>query len=160
MQAPVELLKRLFAALTRAEWVPILLVRLALGYEFASSGWGKVHHLEKITKYFESLHIPAPGFNATLTASTELVGGTLVLLGLGTRFAAAPLAFTMVIAILTARLHEGMCPGDGPPATLSDLLYLSEPAFLLMFVWLVFSGGGKASVDHLIALRGEKAKGK
>jgi putative oxidoreductase len=49
-------------------------------------------------------------------------------------FAAAPLAIVMFVAILTAKIEE--------VHTLSDFLYLSEPAFLVIFVWLVFSGPG------------------
>lgn len=63
----------------------------------------------------------------------------------------------MLVATLTAKLHEGACPGDPPPSSLSDVLYLSEPCFLLMFVWLVFSGGGKASVDWFLAKRRSSA---
>ena len=51
----------------------------------------------------------------------------------------------MFVAILTAKVAE--------VHTLSDFLYLSEPAFFVIFVWLVFSGPGKVSLDHLIAKR-------
>ena len=54
----VDLVARVFASLKKHEWIPILLVRLALGYEFAISGWGKIHHLDKLTAYFAALHIP------------------------------------------------------------------------------------------------------
>ena len=134
-----------FEALTRNTWVPALLARLALGYEFLSSGFGKVGDLPKLASYFRELGISAPGFNATLTACTELVGGAALLLGLGTRFAAAALTVVMTVAILTARLKD--------VHTLSDFLYLSEPAFVVLFVWLVFNGAGKASVDALLVKR-------
>lgn len=145
MQNLVALVARIFATLKKNEWLPILLARLAMGYEFVSSGWGKLHGLDKLTAYFVELKIPAPGANAALTATTELVCGLLLIAGLGTRFAAAALSVVMTVAILTAKLKD--------VHTLSDFLYLSEPAFVLIFVWLVFSGPGKASVDHLIAQR-------
>jgi len=78
------------------------LARLTIGLVFIGTGWGKLHSLDDVTQFFASLHIPAPGFNARLAASTEFFGGILILIGLGTRLAALPVAFTMVIAILTA----------------------------------------------------------
>jgi|SRR5215467_1268746 len=141
MKALVDLVTKVFALLKANDWLPILLARLALGIEFVSSGWSKLHHLDSLTGYFASLHIPAPGFNATLTATTEFVGGSLLLLGLATRFAAAPLTITMIVALLTAKLHESTCQlSEGvaqimpPPSKLSDILYLVEPAFLIMFL--------------------------
>jgi putative oxidoreductase len=136
---------KIFAAFERLTWIPILLARLAMGYEFLSSGLGKIKDIPKLTAYFVELGIPMPGVNAALTATTELICGLLLLLGLGTRFAAAALTCVMTVAILTAKLKEAH--------TLSDFLYLSEPAFVVIFIWLVFSGAGKMSLDHLIAKR-------
>src|SRR5262245_33425285 len=113
-----NLASRIFRTLSKNEWVPILLARLAMGYEFLSSGWGKLHGLEKLTQYFQELHIPAPSINAVATAATEFVGGLLLILGLGTRFAAAALAVVMTVAIFTAKLKE--------VHDLSNFLYLSE----------------------------------
>lgn len=144
----VAIIDRVFAALRRNVWLPILLARLAMAAEFISSGSGKLGNLPKLTAYFVELGIPAPGANAAATATTELVGGILLLLGLGTRFAAAALSVVMTVAILTARLKEAH--------TIGDFFYLSEPAYLVIFVWLFFEGGGAASVDHLIAQRRAK----
>src|SRR5271156_1750111 len=84
-------------SLTRAlDGVAPLLARLTLGITFVGTGWGKLHHLEKVTAYFTELGLPAPHFQATLVGSTELVGGALVLLGIGSRLASLPLLFTMV----------------------------------------------------------------
>src|SRR5580704_11375892 len=87
----------------RVRWFPLLLVRLTVGVVFIQSGWGKLHSLDKVTDFFTSLKIPAPAFQAHLVATTEFVGGTLVLVGLFARLAAVPLMFTMVVAILTAK---------------------------------------------------------
>src|SRR6185369_13436113 len=82
------------------------LARLTVGVVFIGTGWGKLHSLPDVTEFFRSLGIPMPGFNARLTAATELFGGLLILVGLGTRLVALPLAFTMVIAILTAKRSD------------------------------------------------------
>src|ERR1700722_15240953 len=91
---------RLRAVADRLAFVGPTLARLTVGLVFIGTGWGKLHSLGDVTDFFASLHIPAPGFNARLAASTEFFGGILVLVGLGTRLASLPLAFTMVVAIL------------------------------------------------------------
>jgi len=96
----------LLAAVGRVQWLAPLLARLAVGLVFLSTGWGKVHHLDKVTSFFEQLGIPAPGFNAVLVGCSELICGTLLVVGLVTRLAAMPLVISMVVAILTARLAD------------------------------------------------------
>src|SRR4051794_38267134 len=83
----------------RLAFVGPTLARLAIGLVFLRSGWGKLHNLDGVTEFFTGLGIPAPGFQAVLVATTELVGGSLVILGLGARLASLPLATTMVVAL-------------------------------------------------------------
>jgi putative oxidoreductase len=130
------------ARLERLAWLGPLLCRASLGAVFIASGWGKLQDLGKVSEFFGQLGIPLPGFNARLVAVTELVGGAAVLLGLGTRVASLPLAFTMAIAILTAKRGEI----DGPRA----LLALEEFTYLAVLVWLALAGAGRASIDHLV----------
>src|SRR5262245_13249973 len=85
------------------DWLPGLLAGISIGFIFVQSGWGKLHHLEKVVQFFTSLGIPAARIQAPFVAGVELVGGTLVLTGLFTRIASAPLIGTMVVAILTAK---------------------------------------------------------
>src|SRR6516162_1022130 len=41
---------------------PLLLaVRLYWGWQFAQTGWGKLHNIPHVTEFFMSLGIPAPG---------------------------------------------------------------------------------------------------
>jgi putative oxidoreductase len=143
----VALIERVFGILSRNLWAPVLLARLAMADEFIASGWGHLHDLPKLTRYFESLGIPAAGANVVASATTELVGGILLLLGLGTRFAAIALTGVMIVAILTARIKEAQVH------SLSEFFYLSEPCYILIFIWLIFQGGEKMSLDHLIRSR-------
>ena len=124
-------------------WFPPLLARLTVGFVFAESGWGKLHNIPKVVGYFTDLGIPAPEFQAHLVASTELVGGTLLLLGLLTRLASVPLTVVMTVAIITAKradLNE-----------LSDLFGFSEYLYIVLLIWLLISGAGFFSMDTLIA---------
>jgi putative oxidoreductase len=118
------------------------LARLTVGVVFVGTGWGKLHSLPDVTDFFTSLHIPAPGFHARLVACTEFVGGLLMLLGLGTRLVALPLAFTMVIALVTA-LRPKI---DG----LQSLVGLEEWTYLVLFLWLAMAGAGRLSLDALV----------
>jgi putative oxidoreductase len=119
-----------------------LLLRLTLGLTFVSTGWGKLHGLAEVTAFFQTLHIPFPGLNAAVVAGTEFLGGLLILVGLGTRLVALPLAFTMVIAIATAKWAEV----DGPIA----LAGFVETSYLAMFLTLALIGPGALSLDALL----------
>jgi putative oxidoreductase len=90
-----------------------------------------------------------------VAASTEFFGGILVLIGLGTRVAALPMAFTMVIAILTAK--------RGDLHGLTDLVGFEEWSYLVLLLWLAVAGAGPLSLDRLIAprlARGAQGSGK
>ena len=123
----------------------MLLARVSVGWVFVESGWGKLHNLPKVIEYFQSLGVPAAGFQAPMVAMTELVGGACLLLGLAARLTSIPLTATMVVAILTAKRAEI----NG----LSDLFGMEEYLFILIFLWVIFSGPGRVSIDAWIARR-------
>ena len=129
----------------RLAWLPPALARLALGVVFVQTGWGKLHSLDQVTAFFQSLGIPGAAVQAPFVAGVEFFGGLLLIAGLATRLAAVPLAGTMVVAILTAQLKNVHGVGD--------LLGLLEIAYLIVFVWLAIAGPGALSLDHLIARR-------
>jgi len=136
---------RAISILKGLDWLALLLGRLAVGLLFVSTGWGKVHNLDKLVAFFEKLRIPAPGFQAPLVAWTELLCGSALVLGLFTRFAAIPLAVTMVVAILTAKLSD--------IHGIFDLVGADEFTYLVVLLMLAILGPGRASLDHLIAKR-------
>lgn len=135
--------------LPQLDFVAPLLARITLGVLFMSTGWGKVHNLDKVTAFFTELHIPAPAFQATFVSYVELIGGALVLIGLLTRLASIPLLVSMAVAILTAKKDEL----HGLP----DLFGFVEWTYLVLLAWLVLAGPGKISVDHLIFGRKTRA---
>ena len=118
------------------------LARLTVGLVFIGTGWGKLHSLSDVTEFFTSLHIPLPAFNARLTAATEFFGGLAVLFGLGTRLVSLPLAFTMVVAIATAK--------RGDITGLTALVGFEEWSYLVLFLWLAVAGAGPFSLDRLL----------
>jgi len=146
------MIRRLLAARTfvlRASsslaWLPPAAARVALGTVFVQSGWGKLHDLPRVVEYFASLGIPAPQLQAPFVASVELAGGALLLAGLFTRLASAPLAATMVVALLTARRSD--------LASASDLFAAVELLYLLLLGMLAAFGAGALSLDALLVRR-------
>jgi putative oxidoreductase len=95
-----------------------------------------------VTSFFTELGIPFPAAQAAMVSVIELVGGSLVLVGLLTRFAALPLMAVMAVAILTAKRPEI----DG----VRSLLAFEEFTYLAGFLWLFVAGAGKASLDALL----------
>ena len=57
----------------------LLVIRLYWGWQFFTTGMGKLAHIDKITGYFHTLGIPFPEVNAYLAGSTECFGGLLLL---------------------------------------------------------------------------------
>jgi putative oxidoreductase len=143
----VDLYARVAATLRRLDWIPVLVMRLSVGLVFFDSGRHKLMKLREMAEYFASLGIPLPGVNAVVASATECFGGLFLMLGLGTRIWGVMLAFLMLVAIKTAAIQEQHAD------TLLKFLYLHEWLFLLIFVWLAFTGGGKASLDELVEKR-------
>ena len=141
---PLEPLRQgALRAVESARWFAQLLARLSVGLLFMSTGWGKVHDLAKVTDFFTHLGIPAPCFNAVLVCYSELICGSLLVLGLLTRLATIPLMVSMVIAILTAKwsdLHG-----------VFDLVGFDEFTYLCMLVVVAVIGPGRVSLDALAA---------
>ncbi len=137
--------KQALAGLGRIAWLAPLLGRLAVGLLFLSTGWGKVHDLAKVTHFFETLHIPAPGLNAVVVSFSELVCGSLLVVGLLTRLATIPLIVSMTIAILTAKLPD--------LHGIFDLVGFDEFTYLVILVILAIIGPGAFSLDRVIGAK-------
>jgi putative oxidoreductase len=125
------------------------LTRLVLGLVFVGTGWGKLHSLDDVTKFFASLGIPAASIQAPLIAGLEFVGGICLLIGLGTRVFAGLLGCTMIVAMLTALKDK--IGGFG------DLSGQMEFLYLLLFIWLTVAGAGLLSLDEVISRRWRRA---
>jgi putative oxidoreductase len=152
MRRRTDLVPRLYARLDGIEWVARLVVRIAVGLEFFGSGLGKLGKLSGFIQYFRSLGIPAPEIQAPFVASTELVCGALIVIGLVTRPAAAMLCGVMTVAIVMAAVPEKHITVSWHG--LLEFLYLPEVLLWLLLAWLVFAGPGRASLDARLGVRG------
>jgi len=126
----------------RLAGVAPLLARLTLGLTFAGSGLGKLEHLDKVTLFFTGLGLPFPHAQAVLVGSTELIGGTLLVVGLASRLASLPLIVTMLVAIATAKRAD--------ISTVGDLFGLVEWAYLVLLAWVALAGPGRFSLDGVL----------
>lgn len=143
--AYVRFADSLLARLKRIEWLGPLLLRLVFGYFWLETGWAKLHNLEFFSGRFVEWGIPFPTFSATLSGATDLVGGALLILGLGTRLATIPMIVNMLVALAVVVL-----PGI---STLDEFVELDEVLYVAVLFWLFLAGPGKASFDHWIARR-------
>jgi len=127
----------------------LLAVRLYWGWQFAQTGWGKLHNLAKITAFFTTLNIPFPAFNAHFIAGLEFFGGILLILGLGTRLIGFLMAANMLVAYWTAD-REALASIFSDPGK----FYVADPfTFLFASLIVLIFGAGYLSLDHIIAKR-------
>lgn len=140
-----------FVELHAWAWVGILLARLAVGSAFFLSGRGKLfvnERREQMRQTLREAHIPFPELNAVFVSTVEFVFGLLLVAGVATPLACVMLGGLMIVAIATTavRTIKALSPLDW----LSEFLYLPEVLYLVILVWLFFSGPGWFSVDHSI----------
>lgn len=135
------------------EWAPILLARVSLGLFFAVSGWNKLFVEKNKAGLLEVMHeigIPFPEFFAVVLASVEFFGGSLLTVGLLSAFCGIALAFAMVVAIATVEVQT-IPTGLSFLNWLDYFLYLPQVLYVILFAWLLVSGPGPISIDHLLA---------
>lgn len=136
---------------TGATYSPLAL-RLPLGIIFTAHGaqklfgWFGGYGLQGTGQWMASIGLEPGVLMAALAGSAEFFGGLLLIAGLFTRPAALVLAFTMLIAIVSVHLGNGLF--------MSNNGYEFGLALLSGAVALVISGGGSASVDRWLSARG------
>lgn len=125
----------------------LLLVRLYWGWQFAQTGWGKLGGIDKVIHFFTTLGIPAPALNAWFVSGLEFAGGILLIVGLGSRLIALPLAIDMIVAYITAdRDALGKILSD------PDKFYAAAPyTFLFASLIVLIFGPGKLALDTWVA---------
>jgi putative oxidoreductase len=138
----------LFSRLSSKLQSPFLLaVRLYWGWQFAQSGWGKLHRLDGVTDVFGGLNIPFPHANAILVSNLEFFGGILLILGLASRLTGLVLTGNMLVAYLTAD-REALGSVFSDPGK----FYNADPyTFLFASVLMLIFGAGLFSADTIIA---------
>ena len=135
---------------TEAGWAPLAL-RIPIGIIFLAHGAQKLfgafggYGLEGTGQFMASLGL-TPGYvMALLAGSAEFFGGLALLFGVLVRPAAAALAFAMLVAIFSVHIGNGLFMDKNG--------YEFGLALLAASVSLLISGGGRLSVDAVLADR-------
>jgi len=156
-------LYRKFAdALEHGQPLFLLLIRVYIGYQCIISGWAHLHHIDKTAEFFASLHIPMPRANVIISATTEIIGGGLLLLGLFSRITALVLTGNFLVAMLTVQLSNY----DSSWAKLGHQIWedqspiLGDTAFpfLVTAIIVLFFGPGLLSLDAAFSIGNARKK--
>jgi len=142
------------ATLRAAEWMPMTAARVLMGIFFCISGGTKLlvpAQFNVMERTIAESHIPFPHANAIFVSLVEFVCGAGLALGLLTPLCALLLVGVMIVAVTTNRVYS--IQATGVLAWLDDFLYLPEVLYVMLLVWLIFSGPGRYSIDGLIARR-------
>ncbi|AKK02686.1 DoxX family protein [Corynebacterium epidermidicanis] len=123
----------------------LLLLRAVLGFMFIAHGWDRffITGLVETTGQFSAWNVPQPKLSAYLAASTELIGGALLVIGLLTTFVAGVLALLMACALYFVHLPHGIFVTDGGVEYTAVLV-------VSLLVIVVF-GSGRASIDEVLS---------
>ncbi len=126
---------------------PLLLaLRVFFFWQLFLTGKGKLLNIERTAEFFTSLNIPMPVLSVYLAASTECFGGLLLVVGLASRLVAIPVAFTLIVAYVTAD-YEALTSVFSDP----DKFVGAAPFPYLLSALIVFAfGPGAFSLDALI----------
>jgi putative oxidoreductase len=128
----------------------LLLLRVVAGGALAMHGYYKFFGDRGVSGFAESLGsmgVPMPETAAVLSASAELGGGVLLLLGLFTRLAALFVAFNMGVAFWLSHRAEVPLVGTRDGGGVEYVLLL-----LATSLTLLFGGAGALSLDRAFGL--------
>lgn len=124
----------------------LLFVRVYWGAQLIQSGWGKLHHLDKVADFFTTLGLPAPAKMAVFIACVEFFGGIFLAVGLLSRFTALVLTINLIMAYVTADREALLSIFSDP-----DKFYAAAPyTFLVASLIILIFGPGKISLDTLL----------
>lgn len=136
--------------------IGLLILRLGAGGYLATHGWRKVQMV--LAGSFDQFGDPiglGSGTSLVLVMIAEFVCSLLVMIGLGTRFAAVLPVIAMAVAAFVAHGGDPWTAGAGASLFMSgasESWASKEPAllFLVAFLALIFTGAGRFSVDRLV----------
>ena len=127
----------------------LLIFRLALGLCFVVHGLGKLGivgpgSMSGFVSWLKSLGLPMPAVQARLAMLSELIGGSMIALGLGTRVAAGFCFVAMAVAASLGHKGGGYLITNNPPGNEYAL------NLALLMVVLILAGPGYYSLDYFL----------
>tara|TARA_B110000503_G_scaffold71431_1_gene110881 strand:+ start:100 stop:558 length:459 start_codon:yes stop_codon:yes gene_type:complete len=145
-------IKNIINSITKTEGTSgVLPLRLIAGIIFFAHGaqklfaWFGGYGLGGTGQWMESIGL-SPGYLMALMAgSAEFFGGILLIIGFLTRPTALILAITMIVAIFTVHINNGLF--------MSDNGYEFGLSLVAITLALFIQGGGKYSIDNSVYKR-------
>jgi putative oxidoreductase len=146
-----------------------LLIRVMVGAVFLSEGIQKF--LDPATRgagRFVKIGIPFPEVMGTFVGAVEIVCGALVLAGLLTRLAAAPLIINMLVAILSTKIpillghgFLGFSLKSLPSYGFFSMAHEARTDFAMLLgsIFLLIVGSGPWALDQRLSRRVERLPG-
>lgn len=124
----------------------LLLLRVTFSCFMLVHGWAKLSGFNEMADKFADPLGMGSRLSLIATIGAEVGCSLLLIVGLGTRLVAVPLAFTMIIALFV--IHA------------DDAWQIKELAacFLAVYVVIALTGPGKYSVDHWLLHRRSSKK--
>ena len=127
----------------------LTVLRIFVGIVFAAHGsqklfgWFGGGGLAGTAQWMESIGLAPGTLMALLSGGTEFFGGLALIVGLLARPAALGLSFTVLVAIFSVHIHNGLFMANNG--------YEFALALLGGTVAVLFEGAGKLSIDSAIA---------
>lgn len=135
----------------------VMLIRLMVGSVFLSEGTQKFLSPDSVgAGRFAKIGIPWPEIMGPFVGTVEIICGTLILIGLFTRLAAAPLIAVMCVAIVSTKIpillgrgFWGFSLRELPQYGFWSMAHEARTdwAMLLGSLFLLWVGGGAWSAD-------------
>ncbi len=139
--------------------IGLLVLRLGIGGYLVTHGWGKLQMLVAggAVRFGDPIGLGSTVSLALVTVS-EFFCALMIVVGLATRFAAIPVVISMSVAAFVVHARDPWTMDTAARAFFggaSKTWFSKEPAllYLIPFLSLAFTGGGKLSLDALIASR-------
>ncbi|SMP73416.1 putative oxidoreductase [Neorhodopirellula lusitana] len=119
----------------------LLVLRVGVGLFMLVHGWAKLSGFAEAQNHFPDPIGMGSKLSLIMAIGAEVGCSALLILGLATRLASIPLAFTMVIALFVVHGED--------PWKVKELAGM----YLLVYVSLMLTGPGIFSLDHLFFRR-------
>ncbi|MDO5033030.1 DoxX family protein [Corynebacterium sp.] len=123
----------------------LLVLRAVLGIIFVAHGVDKMflRGMDETIGQFSAWGVPQPKLSAYLCSLAEMVGGSLLVVGLLTTFFAGLLALLAACALYFVHLGHGLFATDGG---------IEYPLVLIVaLLMIVVFGSGRASLDGVLS---------
>ncbi|WP_153558336.1 DoxX family protein [Roseimaritima sediminicola] len=122
----------------------LLVLRVLFGLLMLVHGWQKLSGFGELAEVFPDPIGIGSRLSLILAIGAEFGCSLLLIIGLATRLATIPLAFTMLVA--------GLVVHSDDPWQKKELAF----CYLTVYIVLLLTGPGKFSLDHLLANRKSK----